>query len=293
MSYRILTDTSANLPSPWLAAHQVGVIPFVYIVDGEERTCLDTEAFDGHAFYEGMRRGMKPTTSQINPQIYEDAFAEAAEAGEDLLFLSMSSGISGSYHCAQLGAEAVRERFPERKIYTIDTRGASLGEGIPVMRAVELRDAGAGIEEVYEEVSQLCVRMCQIFMVDDLMNLRRTGRLSNAAAIVGTVLRIKPLLKGNELGQIVNTDIIRTRKKALTALADKYARWVVNPEEQTVGIAHADCEKDALFLAQMLRERANPKEILIVGYEPVTGCHVGPDTVALFFESDAGVRSRN
>ncbi|MBQ4473608.1 MAG: DegV family protein [Lachnospiraceae bacterium] len=293
MAYRIVTDTSANLPTPWLEEHGVPVIPFIYIENGVEKTCMDTEAFDGHAFYEGMRHGSKPTTSQINPQMYEDTLGPILEAGEDVMFISMSSGISGSFHSSEMAAEELRERFPERTIYTIDTRGASLGEGIPVMKAVEMKEAGASIDEVYEAITKMCVRMCQVFMVDDLMNLRRTGRLSNAAAIVGTVLRIKPLLKGNELGQIVNTDIIRTRKKALTALADKYGRWVVNAKDQIVGIAHADCLKDAEFLASMLREKAEPKEILIVGYEPVTGCHVGPDTVALFFESEEGVRSRN
>ncbi|MBQ6476650.1 MAG: DegV family protein [Clostridia bacterium] len=291
MGYRIATDTSANLPTPWLTEHDITVIPFIYIVEGKELTCLDTEAFDGHAYYESMREGAHPTTSQITPDKYEEIFRPILEREEDILFIGMSSGISSSFSSAQVAAEELKEAYPHRRILLIDTLGASLGEGIPVMKAAERKEQGADLDTVYGEITAMCRRMCQVFMVDDLMHLRRTGRLSNAAAVIGTVLRIKPLLKGNEQGKIVSTDKIRTRKKAIAALAEKYRSWVVNAKDQIVGIAHADCAQEAEELAGMLREAAEPREILTVCYEPVTGAHVGPGTIALFFESDEGVRS--
>ena len=203
MGYRIITDTSANLPTPWLEEHSVMVIPFTYLYREKEMTCLDTETFDGHAYYESMRQGEHPTTSQITPQKYTEYMEPVLQAGDDILFIGMSSGISSSFSSAQVAAVGLQEQYPDRAIRLIDTLGASLGEGIPVMKACQMKEEGKGLEETYEYVRGMCTRMCQVFMVDDLMHLRRTGRLSNAAAIVGTVLKIKPLLKGNEKGQIV------------------------------------------------------------------------------------------
>lgn len=292
MSFAILTDTSANLPTPYLRAHGVEVLPFHYFVDGDDRTCMDTEAFDGAAYYDAMRKGTRVTTSQICPNAYAEAMEPALAAGQDLIYISMSSGISGSYASSVSAAAELREQYPERTIYTLDTLGASLGEGILVMKAVECRDAGMTLDETYTLLEAMRHRMYQVFIVDDLMHLRRTGRLFAAIALVGTVLQVKPLLKGNEKGQIVNFARFRGRKKALDALAEKYDTLVRNAENQVVGIAHADCEADAQYLAEKLRAAHPAKEILIVCYEPVTGSHVGPGTLALFFEGDEDVRSK-
>ena len=292
MSFRILTDTSANLPTPMLDENDIGVIPFYYYVDGVEHTCLDTESFDGKSYYDHIRKRGRVTTSQINPQVYADFMETYLKKGEDVLYISMSSGISGSFNSACIGAEMLREKYPERDIRLVDTLGASLGEGIPVLKAVEWKNQGLVLPEVERRLNHLCKCMYQIFSVDDLMHLKRTGRLSNAAAIVGMVLQIKPLLKGNEKGQIVCIAKERGRKKAIQALAKRYADFVVDPSRQIVGIAHADCQADADYLAQLLREAAPPREILTVMYEPVTGSHVGPDTLALFFAGDEDVRSK-
>lgn len=148
------------------------------------------------------------------------------------------------------------------------------------------------IEELQKELLDLSERVYQVFTVDDLMHLMRTGRVSNVTAVVGTLLNIKPLLKGNELGQIVQLGKVRGRAKSLQGVADKYAELVCNPEEQTVYIAHTDCYDDAKKLADLLNEKRPPKEIEIVMYEPVTGAHVGPGAVALFFVASKGDRSR-
>ena len=290
--FTILTDTSANLDRIWLEEHRVLAIPFHYFVNGEDRTCLDTERFDGAAFYEAMRQGEKITTSQITPQAYEDAMRPVLERGEDILYISMSSGISGSYDQAELTARLLREEFPARAIYTVDTIGASLGEGLLVACAVEARDRGEDVKVVYEMLMAQRRRMCQVFTVDDLKYLRATGRLSNVAALVGTVLNIKPLLKGDEKGRIVSFAKIRGRRRAIQAMAERYDRFVEDAGAQTVGIAHADCQEDVDYLIGLLKANHPPRDILTVTYEPVTGSHVGPGTLALFFFGDPAFRGK-
>jgi DegV family protein with EDD domain len=289
--FQIITDTSANLPSELAAEKDLTVIPFPYFVNGARHTCLDTEGFDGKTFYGAMREGAEVTTSQINPQNYIDVMRPVLQKGLDILFVGMSSGISGAYHSAELAAEELRMEFPERKIRLVDTIGASLGEGLLVLRAVRDKLAGLSLDAIYEKLMDLRHRLCNIFTVDDLKYLRKGGRLSNLSFIVGTILQIKPLLKGNEEGRIVAFAKLRGRKKALEELAKRYDEYVVNAEEQTIGIAHADCPEDAAYLIELLRRNHPPKEILTVGYEPVTGSHVGPGTLALFFEAREGCRS--
>ena len=270
MSFAILTDTSANLPTPLLEKHGITVVPFSYSYDGAEHICLDTETFDGAAYYGAMRKGTVVTTSLVNPGRFIAAARPLLAAGKDILFVGMSSGISGSFGSAKLAAGDLREEFPGREIQLIDTLGASLGEGILVLRAIEMRESGASLSETAAALRDMRWRMYQIFTVDDIMYLRRTGRLSNAKAIVASVLHIKPVLKGPE----------------------GYRKYAVAPETQTVGIAHADCAEDAEYLASALRIVAPPKEIMTVMYEPVTGSHVGPGALALFFLGDENVRSK-
>ena len=293
MSYAIVTDTSANLPSAMAREREIGVIPFSYYIEGVEHLCLDTDAFDGADYYGALRRRVKINTSQITPQRYVEHLEPILKEGRDVLYIGMSSGISGSYQSAVIAAEQLREAFPDRKIRTVDTLGASLGEGLVVLKAAEWRDAGMTIDETEDAAKQMSRRMYQVFLVDDLFQLKQLGRLSNAASIVGTVLQIKPLLKGNELGQIVCIGKERGRRRAIRALADHYKALVKDPGGQLVGIAHADCAEDAEFLNGLLREAARPKSVLNVLYEPVTGSHVGAGTLALFFLGDEEVRSRD
>lgn len=288
--FRIVTDTSSNLPTAYLQAENITVIPFTFHTESGEQSCMDTASFDAKAFYTAMRNGEKVTTSQIPPQRFVDNIRPMLENGEDVLFVSMSSGISGSYASSKIAANQLAEEFPERKILTVDTYSASLAEGIVVMRAVECRKEGLSIDETYQILRALRHRIAQIFTVGDLRYLKRTGRLSNLEAAVGTVLQIKPLLKGDPQGKIVCFAKVRGRQRAIEEMAKRYEELVVSPETQTVCISHADCEADAQILASMLRRSKAPKDILIVDYEPVTGSHVGPGALALFFVSDDNVR---
>ena len=289
--FRIVTDTSSNLPTAYLQAENITVILFTFHTESGEQSCMDTASFDAKAFYTAMRNGEKVTTSQIPPQRFVDNIRPMLENGEDVLFVSMSSGISGSYASSKIAANQLAEEFPERKILTVDTYSASLAEGIVVMRAVECRKEGLSIDETYQILRALRHRIAQIFTVGDLRYLKRTGRLSNLEAAVGTVLQIKPLLKGDPEGKIVCFAKVRGRQRAIEEMAKRYKELVVSPETQTVCISHADCEADAQILASMLRRSKPPKDILIVDYEPVTGSHVGPGALALFFVSDDNVRN--
>ncbi len=291
MSYRIFTDTSANLPTDLTEAKGITVVPFSYCLNGEEFMCTDTRSFDGADFYGAIRKHASVSTSQINPFRYEEYMEPVLQAGSDILYIGMSSGISGSFASASVAIEQLRAKYPERDIRAVDTLSASLGEGIVVLKAVEYLESGMDIDESEKRLNELSRKVCQIFIVDDLMHLRRTGRLSNAVALAGAVLQIKPMLKGNEKGQIVCIKKERGRRRAIESLVKVYENYIKNADEQIVGISHADCAEDAEYLASRLREVAAPKEILTVCYEPVTGSHVGPDTLALFFVGRDGFRT--
>ncbi len=291
--FEIITDTSANLDCRWLEENRVSVIPFHYYVGGRDCTCTDTRGFDGPAFYSAMRSGERVTTSQITPQAYLDVMRPLLAAGRDILFVGMSSGISGSYAQAEMAAAALREEFPRRVIRLADTLSASLGEGLLVAMAAAWRGQGETLDAVWQKLMTCRMNMCQVFTVDDLKYLRSTGRLSNMAAIVGAVLNIKPLLKGNEEGRIVSFAKVHGRRRAIKGMAEQYDRMVTDAGSQTVGIAHADCQEDADYLIGLLKASKPPRDIMTVMYEPVTGSHVGPGTLALFFMGDARFRGQS
>ncbi len=290
--FQILTDTSANLDTAVLQQRNIHVIPFHFYVDGQSHFCENTAKFDGKAFYDAIRAGARSTTSQISPQAYIDEMTPMLAAGDDVLFVSMSSGISGSFASSQVAAQHLSAEFPQRKIRLVDTRGASLGEGLLALRAADMRDAGADIDETADAVFALHRNMCQIFTVEDLKYLRASGRVSGAAALVGSILQIKPLLKGDDEGKIVCFSKLRGRKRSIQAMAERYDELVKDVQAQMVGIAHADCPEDAEMLATLLQRNHPPREIMTVVYEPVTGSHVGPGALALFFLGDETARDR-
>lgn len=292
MSFQILTDTSANLPTPLVKELNIQIIPYHYSIGEKQFSCLDTEGFDGKKFYKAMRLGADIKTSAINYQDYIDFFEPFLKKGEDILFVSMSSGISSSFQSSEIVKKELLEKYPDRKILLLDTIGASLGEGIFALKAAEYRDAGYSVTKTHRMLEKEKMNMYQVFTVDDLMYLKRTGRLTGSAAVLGNMLQVKPILKGNENGEIVNFSKVIGRKKAIETLAQRYNMLVKDPEQQMVGIAHADCEEDAKYLEELLNKKKPPREILTVVYEPVTGSHVGPGTLALFFFGDKTVRYR-
>ena len=282
MSFAISTDTSANLPTAELQWHQLYLLPFSYIVDDVEHQCLDLTAFDGDAYYE-MLRHTPASTSMISMDQYRRLWEPLLQEGQDVLHVGMSSGISGAYQSAVMAARELREEYPQRRLVVFDTRAASLGEGIQVLHAATCREAGYTLDETVRELAELRPRIRQIFTVDDLMHLRRGGRVSGIAAAVGTALRIKPLLKGDEAGRIVVFGKVQGRKRSVRALADNFAANAELLGRWPIGIAHAGCRDEALALAAMLKESDPKARIILVDYEPVTGSHVGPGALAMFY----------
>ena len=290
--FEIITDTSCNLPTPMLKKLNVTVIPFTYLVDGDVFSCTDTETFDGKTFFDRIRAGKRVQTSQITPHQFRECFEPVLDSGKDLLFVSMSSGISASCSSAEKTREELGEEYPERKIFVIDSVSASLAEGMVVMKACECRNAGMTIEDTAAVLNEYRMQVCQVFTVGDLNHLKRTGRLSAARAMVGTLLKICPVLIGDKEGKIVLAENVRGRKNAIKALADKFAKLAGEKLSGPVCIAHADCREDADLLAECLKKLRAVRDVLIVMYEPVTGSHVGPGTLALFYEGEQNARLR-
>lgn len=290
MSFSIVTDTSANLQSDHIKDNDITIVPFSYYMDGVEAVCLEAEGFDSKNFYEQMRNNVRVTTSQINPQRYLEYMEPLVKEGKDILFVGMSSGISGAYASSLIAATQLRDEYPDRKIYTVDTLAASLGEGLVVFKAIECRAKGMTIEETADYLDKFRHNICQIFTVDDLKYLQIGGRISNVTAFTANLLNIKPLLKGNENGQIVTCGKTRGRKRIIETILKKYEELSARHDNMVVGISNADCIDDAKYLADMVNKINPPKEIIIVDHEPVTGSYLGPGALALFFEGTEGSR---
>ncbi|MBQ9393657.1 MAG: DegV family protein [Oscillospiraceae bacterium] len=278
---RVFTDSAANLSPQVLERLSIGLLPLRYTVNGQE----PEGEFDALSFYEAMRCGAEVKTSMVSPGAVEEAFLPVLQQGDDVACLCLSSGISSSYYTLCMMAQEMEKEHPGRKVKILDTRGASLGEGLPAVEAAELAARGVSMEELCARVEKQVRRMNQYFVVDHLKYLRKTGRLWGGAALAGQLLQIKPVLFGDEDGHIVLRDKLRGKKRAIERLAELYAQKRTDGAEP-VGIAQADCPADALHLQALLRQAGQTGPIHIVGYEPVTGSHVGPGTLALFFYGD-------
>ena len=284
MSFSLFVDSGSNLPARRLTAHSIQVIPFPMEIDGvAKESPRFPDGFDGRTYYAGLRAGMSVKTSLINTDTFCRAFRPALEEGQDIMYVGISSGITGTIQAARVAAEMLLEEFPDRDIRVVDSRGAGLGTGILALRASDYRDTGLSASQAASKLDYDTDNLCEYFTVDDLMFLRRSGRVSGVSAAVGTMLQIKPMLRGDENGNVVVCGKIRGRKRAIDELAAVYAEKVVDPEKQRVAISHGDCLEEAQKLAQRIREIAKPKELILSLHEPLTGAHVGPGMLAVFF----------
>ena len=291
MGFKIITDTGANITDKVRDHYGITVVPLTLIMEGEELQFKSTEGFDYDDYYQKLRDGMKASTSQVNPGQFAECFEPILEAGEDILYIGLSGGVTGSINSAKIAASDLLEEFPERSIRIVDSLGASLGEGILVVEAAECRDKGMSLDETADQIEFQRYCMYQVFVVDDLKHLKRTGRISGALASLGTMMDLKPILKGDTEGKIVVECKARGRKQAIKALAEKYRDMVVDPEEQIVGISYGGLREDAVHLANLISKIAQPKKIWMVAHEPVTGAHVGPGMLALYFKGADDVRA--
>ena len=284
MSFILFSDSGSNLPQRKLRELDIHIIPFTYEIDGETIVCAESpDGFDGKSFYDRLRNGAKTKTSLLNIDDFLRAFRPWVEKGHDVMYVGLSSGVSGTFQSSFLAAQELMEEFPERKICVVDSKGAGLGTGILTCKAADYRNEGFSVTEAAERLREDVENLCEYFTVDDLMFLKRTGRVSGVTAAVGTVLQIKPLLRGDEEGRIVVCGKIRGRKRAIDTLVAKYAEKAVSAETERVAISHGDCLDEALLLAEKIKEVAKPKELILMIHEPQTGTHVGPGMLAVFF----------
>ena len=291
MAFKIVTDTGANITDKVRDHYGIIIVPLTLVKEGEEFQFTSTEGFDYDDYYRKLKEGMNVSTSQINPDQFTRCFEPILKDGEDILYIGLSGGITGSVSSAKIAASDLLEEYPDRKIKIVDSLGASLGEGILVVEAAQCRDKGMSVEEVADRIDFQKYCMYQVFVVDDLKHLKRTGRISGALASLGTMMDLKPILKGDTEGKIVVECKARGRKQAIKALAEKYRDMVVKPEEQIVGISYGGYREDAVHLANLISKIAQPKKIWIVAHEPVTGAHVGPGMLALYFKGADDVRA--
>lgn len=287
--FDIFCDSGANIPYDIVRERDIHIIPYSFTINGEEQSCYSGDGESRFAeiakkFYDEVRAGADVKTSLISTQKIIEAVMPSLEKGKDVLMTFISSGISGSYNQGKEAAKELSAAFPDRKILVRDSSNASMGEGLQVLKACDLRDMGQSIEACAEWIEQNRYNINSYLTVGDLKYLKKSGRISATLAIAGTILNIKPVLKadGGDNAKIVFHSKERGRKKALAALAENFAANVVDPENQTVAICHADCEEDANTVAEMLKERG-AKDVIIEYYDLCTGTHVGPGTVAIFF----------
>lgn len=282
MSFAVFADGSANLPNQMLEG--ITLLPCEYTVNGEPRVYLgDVDHFDGHAYYEDLRNGVKVGTSLLNAQVFFTHFTPVLESGQDIIYISMSSGISGTYNVAVNAAEELMEQYPERFVHIVDSRGCGFGNGILAVRAAKMSRDGVDVRTAAAKIDEEVPHMCQYFTVDDLNFLKRTGRVSGFTAAIGTALGIKPILYGDKTGHIVACSKVRGRKKSIEAIVAKYREKKLDSPDQIICISHGDCLEDAQQLAALVEQVTPGIPITICEHEPFSGAHVGPGMLALFF----------
>ena len=281
--FAILTDSSADLGADLAEELEIQVLPLSFILQGKTYyNYPDNREMSPQDFYLRLVNGQTATTNAVNVAQYTEAIEPLLQAGKDVLILAFSSGLSATYSASAIAVRELRELYPERKLYTVDTLCASLGQGLLVCLAARERQKGRSIEEVrdWAEANKMAVN--HFFTVDDLLFLKRGGRISATTAVVGSMLHIKPILQVDGAGKLVTIDKVRGRKAAITALADRMAQTAA-PDPSPVFISHGNCLEDAELLAQTVRERFGTREVYINYVGPVIGAHTGPGVLTLFY----------
>lgn len=280
-NYAIITDTTCDLPEDFVKAHNIDIITLYYSID--DIIYGDDKKLDPSEFYALMRSGKMPTTMACNPVATEQCFRKHLEAGEDILHIAFSSALSSSYNTFSMVARQLEEEFPERKIIVIDSKCASLGEGLYVYKAIKNKENGLSLEENVNWLEENKMHICHQFTVDDLHHLHRGGRVSKTTAILGTMINVKPILHVDEEGRLISLCNVRGRKKSLNTLVDNMENLAEGYENDIVFIGHGDCENDAEYVKKLIQEKFHINSFLINYICPTIGAHSGPGTLALFF----------
>lgn len=282
--FTILTDSTSNLPEPYIEKYGIVVLPLKYIVDGEEYPGYSGEG--GTYFqklYEYLRTGSTVTTSMVNSTEAYVVANDVLEMGNDILYIGLSSKLSGTYYAVESALNTLKGEFPEREIYAVDSLCVALGEGALVYEAVKQKKQGKQLSQIYEWCNRSRWNVNTIFTVDDLEYLRRSGRASSAISMVGTILKIKPIIRMSNGGILRQEAKVRGRKKALDEIVKRAVRGMEQEQKQMVFVSHGDCLEDARYVADCLRRCGKATKVIINTLDPVIGVHTGPGSIGIFF----------
>ena len=280
----IVSDSTVDLPKEYLQSKQVPIISLSYIMDGV--TYEEMDGLSHKEFFEKLRAGSLPTTSQINPEQAREALEPFAKEGKDILYIGFSSGLSGSYNSVRMAAEDLKEEYPDINIIAIDSLCACMGEGLLLYKALELKEHGMSMEEIAKWVEANKLHICHNVTVDDLNHLHRGGRISKTTAVVGSMIKIKPTIHMSDEGQLVVIGKERGRKKSLVSIVDRMEKQMQGYDNDIVMITNGDCIEDAEFVKKQVEERFGIHNVMINGIGSVIGSHTGAGVVAVFFMGD-------
>jgi len=280
MPVKILADSASDLPLHFYKDNHVTLFPLkVHLHDQEYEDLLTIEP---QTIYNAIRNGQVPKTSQVSPLLFEETFTEMAKNNEEGIYIAFSSQLSGTYQTAVMIRDQVKETYPDFKLKIIDTKCASLGQGLVVMEAASLANDNASYDEIVQRAEFLATHMEHLFTVDDLDYLAKGGRVSKASAFLGGLLNIKPLLNVED-GKLVPIEKIRGQKKLLRRIIEVMAERGASFEQQTIGISQADAMDTALEMKKLIEEELHAKEVIITDIGAVIGSHTGFGTIAIFF----------
>lgn len=284
--FDIIVDSTSNITEDLAAKYNIRIISNMCRIDGQDYVCYEpgrNDEEEGKFFYDKLRQGADIKTSLLEPGRLMEVFAESFDNGNDVLFVCMSSGLTGTCQSASVAADDLKEDYPDRRCIVVDSMSASLGEGFLAIRAAKMRGQGCSIEEAAKWIEDNKLKMRQIFTVDDLKFLRRGGRISGTAALLGSVLGVKPVLYATDKGTIELHSPVRGRKKSIKALINDFMTYVDIEANDMVGIAHCDCKAEAMIIEDAIREKYPDIEIVNKVYDRCSGAHVGPGALCVFF----------
>lgn len=291
-NYAIITETTCDLPQEYYDKNDITAITLTYALDGTEYDGSFENSLSPNLFYDKLRKGIMAKTSAIPPEKFENAFEPVLEAGRDILYVAFSSGLSSTYQNACIAKDELLEKYPNRRIFIVDSLAASLGEGLLVDMILRKSKTELDVEALAAYAESVKQNVCHYFTVDDLNHLQRGGRVSKTTAFVGTMLGIKPILHVDENGKLINIGKVRGRKASLDALVAKMEEKIKGCENPYVFISHGDCLDDAKYVAGKVKEKCGIKSEIVNHIGPVIGSHAGPGTVALFFVGSDRVESK-
>lgn len=282
--FKIITDSSCDLTAELAEQLELDVLCLsVLAEDKVYKNYLDGREISPTDYYNMLRSGLMAKTAAANIEDFNDIFKKWLDDGYDVIYLGFSSALSGTFNTGKIVADEMSEKYPERKIYCVDTLAASLGQGMLVYYAANMQKSGASIDEVRDWVEENKLSQAHLFTVCDLHHLQRGGRVSKTTAIIGSALGVKPLMHCDNEGKLVKTGVVRGRQASLDSLVKRMKETIINPEGQTVFISHGDCIDDAEYVKSEILKALPVKEVIINFVGPVIGTHSGPGTMALFF----------